>query len=175
MSDDLKISVTRESFRHAGGTKDYHLILLKNVETHDAIFMTRFGRADTHGKSEIQFLNSGSEARRVYEKKRKEKLGRGYTHEIKDIGTVRAKLPIAGWSIKEESQFADYFTREELRDLTANGALESLIDGKTFHEKMSRGIAFEMPAVNGQIIKEETVEQKPKVDPYEKDSLWGSF
>ncbi len=56
MSAKFNLFITRESLRHVGGTKDYHVALVINRNTREAIFMNRFGKADQNGQFKFEVI-----------------------------------------------------------------------------------------------------------------------
>ncbi len=157
MSAKFNLFVTRESMRHTSGTKDYHVALVIDQNTREAIFMTRFGKADQNGQFKFEVMPERA-ARDAYRKKLSEKEGRGYSRPITlsgPRGTINAGSNIP---VSNEEELLRQFTRFERAEMQPY--LERLLSNDLY--------AISPPE------DEPVVAKAPKPDP-RLDPEWGRF
>ncbi len=159
MSAKFNLFVTRESMRHVGGTKDYHVALVINRDTRDAIFMTRFGKADQNGQFKFEVM-SEAKARSLYGRKLREKEGRGYSKPITlsgPRGTINAG---SNMPVTDGDELMRHFTRFERAEM------------QPYLEQLTNLDAISPPADDEEIPVRAAF---PKTDPRLDDPEWGIF
>ncbi len=164
MSAKFNLFVTRESMRHAGGTKDYHVALVINRDTAEAIFMTRFGKADQNGQFKFEVMSERA-ARDAYRKKLSEKEGRGYSNPIRLQGPRGWIDACSNVPVTSQEELLRQFTRFERAEIQPY--LERLL-------KIS-GLGDEVDTFMGPADEEPPVAKRPKPDPRLTDPEWGIF
>lgn len=86
---EYPIKVTAQSFNHSGGTKSYHLMLIRTV-TGKCVIVRRWGRVGQFGQLKAEHYNTVSSAMEAFESLLDERRRKGYS--------------TAGLSVKREAK-----------------------------------------------------------------------
>lgn len=73
----MSILIRKVSMQHRGGTKEYHLLSVRNTTTGKAILVTRWGKTGTWGQMKTE-KGTETDVSRAFDAKFDEKSGRGY-------------------------------------------------------------------------------------------------
>ena len=163
----MNFSLTRDSFRHTGGSKDYHLALLESVPDGEAIVMMRFGKRDQHGQIKFERRSSGSAFILYWEKLREKRDNRGYVHELETVSNLRCRLPLVSEPITY-GVLDNYFTRQEYNALVEFDATNMA----PFFALDKLDVFATLPDLSNMTTSPTT--QKPKINPMD-DPQWGQF
>ena len=167
----MQFKLTRESFRHTGGTKDYHLALLEAIGADEAILMMRFGKAGQHGQIKFERGNKFNMGVEYSNKHREKHDNRGYVHELDRIGDIgsgiKERLPIYTSSINFD-RVKDFFTREELKALKEFDATKTA----PFILLTEQDVFAALPDLSA--LEDTPNTQKSKINPMD-DPSWGLF
>ena len=75
------------SLDHRGGTKSYHLVLIEAANGH-CVVVNRWGKTGQFGEMKIEQFDSPVKAQKAWDKKEREKTGKGYSQ----TGSTRERV-----------------------------------------------------------------------------------